>query len=86
MRRSFRFRLWQLLLAIALVAVVLAPISALRRRVAREQAALHEAQMMGGSFHRDETPTTYRLWLDRVTGGPTRPVTGLSFQDRKSVV
>jgi hypothetical protein len=82
MRRLFRFRLWHLLVAVALAAAALTPIAALRRRVAHEQAALHEALMMGGSVSRDETPTSYRQFLDYLAGGPTLPVTGLSFQNQ----
>jgi hypothetical protein len=60
----------------------LAGIAELRRRVAREKAALHEAQMLGASYSRSESQGRMDAMLDWLAGGPTQPVTSISFQDQ----
>jgi hypothetical protein len=83
MRSIFRYRVWHLLLLMALLAGVLAPLAALRRRVARQQAALHESQMMGASYSRTSWDwPSLSIWYDKLAGGPTQPVVSLEFQNQ----
>jgi hypothetical protein len=51
--------------------------------VARQQAALHAVQMMGGTYH--QVPwdwPTIGNWYDALAGGPTQPVVSLEFQNQ----
>jgi hypothetical protein len=79
MRRLLRFRLWHLLLLTAVVAAAVLPVANIRRQLARERHALHEARMMGASAHFG--PPRYALgkWFDRLVGGPVPTVTYLTF-------
>jgi hypothetical protein len=81
-QRFLRYRLWHLLVLVTVVAIGLAGIAELRRRVAREQAALHEAQMLGASYARAEPKGRSGAVLDWLAGGPTQPVTSISFQNQ----
>jgi hypothetical protein len=50
--------------------------------VAREQAALHEAQMLGASYSRAGPATRRDAVFDWLAGGPTQPVIAISFQNQ----
>jgi hypothetical protein len=83
-QRFLRYRLWHLLVLVTVLAIGLAGIAELRRRVAREKAALHEAQMLGASYSRSESQGRMDAVLDWLAGGPTQPVMAVSFQDQDS--
>jgi hypothetical protein len=83
-RLPVQFRLQHLALAVTVCALAFAALAALRGRVAREQAALHEAQMMGASFSRFESKSRITRWLDALAAGPTQPLESLSFQNMDS--
>lgn len=60
MTRFLRFRLWHAFVLITAIAAILGGVAALRRQAAREAAALHEVQMLGG---------VYDLAVDQSVGG-----------------
>jgi hypothetical protein len=81
-QRFLRYRLWHLLVLVTVLAIGLAGVAELRRRVAREQAALHEVQMLGASYSRSEPQGRLDAVLDWLAGGPTQPVIAISFQNQ----